>query len=83
MYRFIESKQQPPDCILQVVAAGSNLDTVDLDVNARGVLTYLCLRPFTMTAMMKRTAVTSPPTWTWMIHLKIETEITTNDFYCS
>ena len=60
MYKSIESKQQEPDCILQVVAAGSNLDTVDLDVNARGVLTYLCLRPFTMTAMMKRTAVTSP-----------------------
>ena len=58
-YMYIKSKHQEPDCILQVVAAGSNLDTVDLDVNARGVLTYLCLRPFTTTAMIKRTAVTS------------------------
>ena len=79
-YMYIESKQQQQDCILQVVVIGSNLDTIDLDVNARGVLTYLCLRPFTMTAMMKRTAVTSPPTWTWMVHLTIETKITTNDF---
>ena len=56
----------------KVVADESNLDTVDLDVNARGVLTYLCLRPFIMTAVMKRSAMTSPPTWTWMIHLTIE-----------
>ena len=56
------------------MAAGSDLDTVDLDMNARGVLTYLCLRPFMMclkpfmmclrpfmmTAVMKRTAVTWP-----------------------
>ena len=27
---YVESKQQEPDCILQVVAIGSNLDTVDL-----------------------------------------------------
>ena len=78
--QYIESKQQEPDGLLQVVAARSNLDTIDLDVNERGVLTYLCLRPFTMTAIMERTAVASPPTWTWMIPLTIETEITTNDF---
>ena len=60
---YIESKQQEPNCILKVVAAGSNLDTVRLvDVNAGGVLTYLCQRPFMVTARMKRTAVTSPPT---------------------
>ena len=56
---YIESKQQEPDCTTKVVAARSNLDTVDLDVNARGELTYLCLRPFRMTAMMKRTTVTA------------------------
>ena len=58
-YAYIESKQQELECTTKVVPARSNLDTVDLNVNARGALTYLCLRPFTMTAMVKRTTVTA------------------------